>query len=137
MLTQDIATAKGDASVTRLLQKSLASGKQYLVRKLNVTVKSHKPAGQVAFRSFHGGVSVLSLGWVCGLLTTCRRRRVVFHTILRNARDLVKPLNHFQCQSRSPFAFVNIDIYFMFGTRDELQLHGSELLPYHHRLPGI
>ena len=56
VLTQDVASAKGDASMTRLLQKSLAGGKQYLVRKLNVTVKSHKPAGQASFRNIHGGV---------------------------------------------------------------------------------
>eukprot|EP00438_Fugacium_kawagutii_P000047 Skav211389 [mRNA] locus=scaffold8085:1910:3208:+ [translate_table: standard] len=110
------------------MQQSLEGGERHLVRKLNVTVKSHKPAGQVAFRNIHGGMCYPFSGLGAWLAHNLQQSLRKIPHILRNSGDLVTQLEQFR--SGNAFTFVKVDIkdYFMSGTREELQQFASELL---------
>ena len=127
-LARKVAILEGDENMARAMQQSLAGGEQHVVRQLNVTVKSHKPAGHVTFRNIHGGAFYPFAGLGAWLAHNLQKSLRMLPHILRNTSDLVTQLAKFQ--SSSSFVFVKVDIkdYFMSGTREELRQCGSELL---------
>eukprot|EP00438_Fugacium_kawagutii_P033550 Skav211084 [mRNA] locus=scaffold2002:133662:134778:- [translate_table: standard] len=126
-LSRQVADLEASSGMARAMRQSLKGGERHLVRKLNVTVKSHKPAGQVAFRNIHGGMCYPFSGLGAWLAHNLQSLRKIPH-ILRNSGDLVTQLEQFQSGNAVTFVKVDIKDCFMSGTREELQQFASELL---------
>ena len=118
-----------DPSFASIITKSLRCGNESgLVRKLDVTVKSHKPRGDVSFRNIHAGGVYPFAGLEAWLSHRLKDRLQNLPHLLKNTDGLVRLLRNLE--SDVPIKLVKVDIkdYFMSGTPETLIEHGASML---------
>ena len=128
-LPHRVARIEGDPSIVSCITKPLRCGNQDgLERKLDVTVKSHEPTGDVSFRNTHAGGLYPFAGLGAWLTYRLRDQFSGLPHLLQNTDDLVQRLKTFE--SIVPIKLVKIDIKdcFMSGTPDVLIQHGASML---------
>lgn len=128
-LAHKIARVERQSSMVSLITSSLRYGNDDgLVRTLDITVKSHKPAGEVSFRNIHAGGPYPFAGLGAWLMHRLRNQLSGLPHLLRNTDELIAKLRSFE--SEVPIKLVKVDIkdYFMSGTAATLTEHGASMM---------
>jgi len=121
-LARQIAGFHDEPSFERLINSALRQKQASVVSRLQITCKTHKPAGQVGFRGIHATPSYLLLGlssWVAFILASFLKQSEYSH-ILRDTQQFVSEVSAVQAEDHHYMIKFDITDYFMSGTREDL-----------------
>ena len=104
-------------------------GARGLTSMLNVTIKTHKPAGAVVPRAIHSSVKhtfAPAMRWSRRILN---ERLCTFSHLVRDSADMVQKLDSISVLPNDKFLKVDIRDYFMSGDQEEIANLSSKLVP--------
>ncbi len=130
-LSKRIAKYANQPRLGAAINKSIMLADSSYISTLQVTCKTHKPAGKVTFRNIHSSSGWRFLGlslWASGELRSILKSRSTSH-ILKDSQDFVERLRNVEFRSDQFMVKVDVKDFFMSGTPSELTTPIVDSLP--------
>lgn len=129
MLTRDIGNTLEDDSLTQALNRPLRCSRECISSKLTLTLKSHKPQGEIAVRNLHASPSYGFAGLSIWVMRVLEEKLKTFSQILRSAEELAPAIKSVSLEGHEQVRLIRIDVkhFFMSGAPNALAQAAAEL----------